>query len=244
MRAETDPGLTARRILVHGHRGAAAIFPENTLAAFEYAIGICADAIELDVAATRDNVAVVVHDPHLPSGMAIHELTRAQLPEWLPALDQVLALAPRGDFQFNVEIKSFPDHPELTPSPEEFARLALALIRRRSLEPRVLLASFDFRILRAMKILAPEIRRSALWESGDRDFVSIAREAGASVVSPHYGLVDPEKVRDAHAAGLEVIAWTANTPSDWDALIAAQIDAIITDDPAGLIAHLQSQGLR
>jgi glycerophosphoryl diester phosphodiesterase len=244
MRAETDPGLTARRILVHGHRGAAAILPENTLPAFEYAIGIGVDAIELDVAATRDNVAVVVHDPHLPSGEAIHELMRDQLPEWLPALDQVLALAPRGDFWFNVEVKSFPDHPELTPPPEEFARLALALIRRRRLEPRVLLASFDFRILRAMKILAPEIRLSALWENGGRDFVSIAREAGADVVSPQYRLVDPEKVRATHAAGLEVIAWTANTPSDWDALIAAEVDAIITDNPAALIAHLESKGLR
>jgi glycerophosphoryl diester phosphodiesterase len=41
-----------------------------------------------------------------------------------------------------------------------------------------------------------------------------------------------------------VIPWTANTPRDWDRLIAAGVDAIITDDPAALIAHLKDRGLR
>src|SRR5512133_2963478 len=56
----------ARRILVHGHRGARALRPENTLPAFEYAISAGVDALELDVAVTKDNVLVVSHDPYLP----------------------------------------------------------------------------------------------------------------------------------------------------------------------------------
>ena len=108
-----------------------------------------------------------------------------------------------------------------------------------------MLQSFDFRTLQAMKKLDPEIALVALWEGrADRDFVSIAQEAGAAIVSPHYRLVTPEKVRAAHAAGLQVVPWTANTPADWDKLIAAQVDAIITDDPAELIAYLKSKGLR
>ena len=107
------------------------------------------------------------------------------------------------------------------------------------LEARVILQSFDFRTLLAMKKLAPEIRRSALYEGPARDFVQIAKEAGAQIVSPNIRLVTPEQVAAAHAAGLQVVPWTANTPQEWDRLIAAKVDAIISDDPAALIAHLK-----
>src|ERR1700680_1442839 len=118
MRVQAKPRLRAvPRIMVHGHRGACAILPENTLPGFEYAIGAGVDAIELDVAVTSDNVPVASHDQHLPSQAAIYGLMLGQLPVWLPTLDDVFALAPRGNFHFNVEIKSFPDHPELTPPP-------------------------------------------------------------------------------------------------------------------------------
>jgi glycerophosphoryl diester phosphodiesterase len=194
----------------------------------------------------------------------IHELTLAEVREWdcgktqnpgfpkqtpvpgtrMPTLEEVFALAPRGEFQFNIETKSFPDHPELTPPPEEFARMVLEMVRKHGLEKRVLLQSFDFRTLHAMKKLAPEIRLVALWEGDGRDFVSIARDAGADIVSPQFRLVTPEKVRAAHEAGLQVVPWTADTPADWDKLISAQVDAIITDDPAELIGHLKKKGLR
>ncbi len=263
--------IAAKRILVHGHRGARAVRPENTLPAFEYAIKQGVDALELDVAVTKDNVLVVSHDPvlHPPvcsgprDGAVIRELTLDEVRQWdcggrknplfprqepvpgtrMPTLDEVFALADRGSFDYNVETKSFPDHPELTPPPDEFSRMLLDAIRKRKLERRVIVQSFDYRTLIAMKRMAPEIRRSALVENDHRDFVTIAREAQAGIVSPHYGLVTPEKVRPAHAAGLQVVPWTANTPAQWDQLIAAGVDAIISDDPAELIAYLKRRGL-
>jgi glycerophosphoryl diester phosphodiesterase len=262
----------APKILVHGHRGARAVRPENTLPGFEYAIAAGVDALELDMAVTRDNVVVVSHDPYLEppvssgprSKATIHELTFDEVRQWdcgklrnpafprqtllpgtrMPALDEVFALAPRGEFKFSIETKSFPDRPELAPPPQEFVRLVLSLIRKHGLERRVLLQSFDFRTLHAMKELAPEIPRGTLWEDDDRDFVSIAHAADADIVSPAYNLVAPEKVRAAHDAGLQVVSWTANTPADWDMLIAAQVDGIVSDDPAALIAYLKNQGLR
>ncbi len=262
----------APRILVHGHRGARAARPENTLAAFQYAIEAGADVLELDVAVTRDNVLVVSHDPAPNAGICsgpgparpIREMTLAELRRWdcgskvnpafpgqqlapgarIPTLEEVLALARRGSFGFNIETKSFPDRPQLTPAPEEFARMLAGAVRRHKLERRVIVQSFDFRTLVAMKKIAPELRLAALWNSGPRDFVSIAREAGAGIVAPQFGLVTPEQVRAAHQAGLEVVPWTPNDPADWDRLIAAGVDAIITDDPAALIAHLKARGLR
>ena len=253
-------------VQVQGHRGARAMRPENTLPAFEYAIAAGADVLELDMAVTRDNVVVVSHDPYLEPPIctgparraAIHQLTLAEVKQWdcgakqnpafpkqqtvpgthIPTLEEVFALADKGKFEFNIETKSFPDRPELTPPPDEFARLVLEVVRKHRLESRVIVQSFDFRTLIAMKKLAPEIRRAALYEGAPKDFVEIAREAQAQIISPQYPLVTPERVRAAHAAGLTVIPWTANRPEDWDRLIAAGVDAIITDDPAALIAHL------
>src|SRR5258706_2745739 len=53
------------KILVHGHRGARAVRPENTIPAFEYAIQAGVDVLELDIAVTKDDVLVVSHDPLL-----------------------------------------------------------------------------------------------------------------------------------------------------------------------------------
>ena len=57
------------RVLVHGHRGARARRPENTLPAFRYAIEQGVDFLELDVAVTRDNIAVVSHEPLIISAI-------------------------------------------------------------------------------------------------------------------------------------------------------------------------------
>lgn len=256
-----------RRILVHGHRGARAVRPENTMAAFEYAIEAGADAIELDLAVTRDNVGVVSHDPALHPPMCtgprpeavIRQMDLAEIRQWdcgatlnpqfprqqlapgarIPTLDEVLDLAPRGRFDFNIEAKIYPDRPELTPSPEEFARIVLGSIRKRGLEARVIFQSFDFRILHAMRALDPAIRRAGLYSGPVRDFLEIAKEAGAGIVAPEKALVTPEQVRAAHGAGLLVIPWTANTPEEWARLAAAGVDAIITDDPAALISWLR-----
>src|SRR5882762_839389 len=79
-----------RRILVHGHRGARARRPENTTPAFEYAIAQGVDALEMDMAVTKDGVIVISHDPILEppvctgprDGVAIRELTLSEVREW------------------------------------------------------------------------------------------------------------------------------------------------------------------
>src|SRR6185312_8360298 len=156
----------AHRVEVQGHRGARARRPENTIPAFEYAISQGVDVLELDMNVTKDGVLVVSHDPvlHPPvcSGPVpqakIRDLTLAQVREWdcgkiqnpgfatqqaipgtkMPTLDEVFNLAPKGNFQFNIETKV-----NGTP-PEEFARMVLAAVKDHHLESRVTLQSFDF----------------------------------------------------------------------------------------------------
>ena len=249
--------------------------PENTLPAFEYAIGVGVDVLELDMAVTKDNVVVVSHDPilHPPiclgprDGVAIRELTLSELRVWdcgsmqnpaypkqqtiagtrIPTLDEVFQLAPQGTFEFNIETKIFADRQHLSPPPEQFARLVLEQIRKHKLEKRVIVQSFDYRTLVAMKKLAPEIRTSALMEYDDtRDFVAAAKAAGgAPIVSPNYRIVTREKVAAAKRAGLHVVPWTVNTPDLWERMVEAGADALISDDPAALIEWLRKkQGSR
>ncbi len=244
------------------------MWPENTLPAFDYAIAVGVDALELDVLATKDNVVVVSHDPVLNPPLCngpqpnaiIRKLTLAQVKQWdcgaiqnpkfpkqqtipgtrMPTLEEVFDLAAKGSFLFNVEIKSFPEHPELTPAPDEFARMVLQTIRSHHLEQRVILQSFDFRVLQATKRIAPEIKLSALYEGEEKDFVAIAKQASADSISPEFRLVTEQQVQAAYKAGVQVLAWTANTPEDWDRLVKAGVDGIITDDPAPLIERLKT----
>jgi len=237
-------------ILVHGHRGARAHRPENTLPAFEYAISAGADALELDVAVTRDDVVVVSHDLRL-GRRPIREMTLAEVGLWdcgegasIPTLDQVLALGDGGRFLFNIEIKSMPKRPAWAPPPERFAELVWQAIRRHRLARRVIVQSFDFRTLHAMRRIAPGIRLAALYAGRPKSLIAIARRAGTDIVAPYHALVSSRKVRAAHTAGLQVVVWTANRPRQWKRLIAAQVDGIITDDPAALIEYLKERGMR
>ena len=212
--------------------------------------------------------------PETPPHTAIHTLTLAQVEQYdcgsktlanfpkqvavpgtkIPTFDQVLDLASQGTFDFNVETKSFPSYPELTPAPEEFVKLIDDAVKRHNLQSRVILQSFDFRTLIAMKKLDPSIRLSALVgdpkedamigiTDHDKDFVSIGKKTGAQIISPDFHLVTSEKVAAAHAAGLQIVPWTANKPEDWQALVDAEADAIITDDPEALVIWLRDKKL-
>ena len=220
------------------------MMPENTLAAFRYAISVGADFVEMDVAVTRDDIPVISHDPVLRSGEVIRRLDFVDL-RWMepsvPALDEVLALE---GVRFNIEMKSYPQEPEFTPPPERCAALLLEGIERRGLESKVIVQSFDFRVLHAMKRVAPEIRLAALVETGEPDFVATAGEAQAGIMAPEYHMVTTERVAAAHAAGIEVVPWTANTPADWERLAEAGVDGIITDGPAALLEWRNTRGLR
>jgi glycerophosphoryl diester phosphodiesterase len=223
------------------------------------------------MAAALANERVCV-GPTLPPGTLIHSLTLAQLKQYdcgsktlpafphqvavphttIPTFEEVLNLAPQGKFEFNVETKIFPNHPEITPSPEVFVKMIDDAVKQHHLESRVILQSFDFRTLRAMKSLDPKIRLSALFgqakydgmmglTDSDKSFAHIAKISGADILSPDESLVTPAEVATAHAAGLQVAPYTVNTVEGWKKMADAHVDAIITDDPVGLLEWLRSQ---
>lgn len=170
--------------------------------------------------------------------------------ERIPTLDEVFALVEASTLpaaarvRFNIETKIVPGEPDSTPAPPEFARLLVEAIRKRGLEERVIVQSFDDRTLREAARLEPKLKLSLLTSDNLFDFAAAAKSAGASIVSPDAMWMTPEAVASIHAAGLEVAPWTLNEPKHWEQAVAAGADAIITDDPEGLIAWLTAKGLR
>lgn len=263
--------LAPQEIQVHGHRGCRALRPENTIPAFEHALKLGVDVLELDMAVTKDNRILVSHDPHISSKIcrnwdgtplaaevAIRTLTLEQAqrfdcgairhPEYPkqvlvphtppPTLEQVFELASAyPKVQFNIETKIFAKEPELTPSPQEFARLVVEVVRKHKLEERVIVQSFDPRTLREVRKIAPRIRLAVLSEDGV-GYIELAQSMGAEIVSPRYTKLTAADVKRAHALKMQVVPWTANDETSWKNLVDMGVDAIITDDPEALSRFL------
>jgi len=165
----------------------------------------------------------------------------------MPTLEEVFDLVKKSGYpaakkvEFNIETKSFPYEPELTPPAAEFARLVVETVKKHGMEARVMVQSFDVRTLKEVKKLAPAIRTSQLTYEELLDIVPALKAAKTDIWSPNYKWITPEAVKEAQAAGIKVAPWTINTKKEWELAIAAGVDAIITDYPAALVEYLQAR---
>jgi glycerophosphoryl diester phosphodiesterase len=179
--------------------------------------------------------------------------------ERIPTLAQVLLLPPETDdrqVRLNLETKLSPLEPHLAPSPEEFAAKLVQQVRGAGASGRVTVQSFDWRTLRHVQSLAPEIETAYLsaqqrwldnvqsgrpgaspWTAGmdvDDFGGSIPRmiaQAGGAIWSPYFRELDRAQLHEAQALGLRVVVWTVNEVPDMRALILLGVDGIITDYP-------------
>lgn len=137
--------------------------------------------------------------------------------------------------EFNIETKRVPDHPEYIGDDFDgvnvgtFERVLIEAIDSAGMTARSTIQSFDFRSLRAIHRVRPDIRLSALTEFGP-DFDQI-EATGASIWSPYYGLLTAEQVEEAHRRNLEVLPWTVNTSEEMQKLVDDGVDGFITDRP-------------
>lgn len=235
-----------------GHRGASAVLPENTLAAFARAIADGATALETDVHRTADGHWVVFHDPdgvrltgH--TGRIAH-LTLDEIRSWripdphdpstghaVPTLEEVLDAFP--DVTVSVDIK--PRSPRVLPS-------ILELLAPRPDRHRIILCSFhDMQVDRlrragwdgptaltrlevAMLRVLPTLPRPARFRGRG---AQIPRHAGP------LSLDTPRFLDRCRRAGVRVDFWVVNRPEDGRELLARGAHGLISDDPARL-AHL------
>ena len=203
--------------LVIAHRGASWERPENTVAAFERAVELGADAIEFDVQATRDGALVVVHDR---VRFALDGLRRAQ-PE-VPTLDDVLERF-GGRIGLAIELK----HPARFPRHRLTARTLAALEDHRVQAELVTVVSFAPAAIAETRRLRPELR--TIQHVGR---VSIRRAAAyAWGVGFEDRWVTRRGIALAGRLGLATTVYTVNDPARMAVLVALGVDGIFTDRP-------------
>jgi len=217
------------------HRGTPREHAENSLPGFARALAIGVDGIELDVHVTGDGVPVVHHDPTLGpgalAGRAIAELSRDQLRAHeiapgvaIPTLADVRDVV-GGRATLYVEVKAR----------DAEAAVAAALD---GLGERAPVHSFDHRVSRRVRELAPRTPAGILSTSYLVDTVAAMRTADARDLWQHWTMVDEVLADAVHAAGGRVIAWTVNDPAVAVALAAAGVDGVCTDVPATIAEAL------
>lgn len=245
-----------RFLAVQGHRGASALAPENTLAAFRKAMALGADGMEMDLQLTRDGAVVVIHDDTLErttdgrgrvTDLTLAEVKRADAGvkfgsayrgERIPTLTEVIDLVKAGGndrVRLNLEIK-FGEGREGTP--EEIEERVLAILRAAGFVERVTVQSFHHPSPAKLKGLEPRIPTGLLVGARQPppDPVSLVREYRADYYAPEHRLVTPELVQALHQAGIPVVTWTVNEEPLMRRLIDAGLgsmrgDAIISDYP-------------
>ncbi len=227
---------------IWAHAGATAVFPPNTMAAYRRAIDDGADGIELDVHLSRDSRLVCHHDPVVPvpgrAPLVIRDTRYADLraagaevDTRIPLLEEVFALVRPTGLTLNVEVKN---GPVVYPGIEE----ALVRIHHASgMGDRIVYSSFNHFTLLELGRLIPDAQIAPLYSEGLVDPWVYLRHLGVTAVHPMYlTLHAPGVLAGLASAGIAVRAWTVNDPAEWRWLFDHDVDAVITDDPAGALA--------
>jgi glycerophosphoryl diester phosphodiesterase len=250
--------------LIIGHRGAAAVAPENTLISFERALNDGADGIEFDVRLARDHVPIVIHDATLKRtamrkgtivNLSSSELSEVDVGTWfnlrhpsharaeyaqaaIPTLACVFEALNETAARLYVEMKC---------GPKDRAALAAEvakMVRAYSLAHRVVVESFDLAAIAEIKRLDSGIQTAALFDRklsrpvpSTRRMIERAVRSGAVEIALHRSLATRRAVLMAEQHGLEAVVWTADSPAWVKRAIKSGVCAIITNNPARMFAR-------
>ena len=233
-------------VSIVSHRGAAALAPENTLAAMRIAIEQGVDFVETDLQLTSDGVPMLLHDPTLDrttngSGpIATHTFDevraldaggwfdQANAGERVPTLEEFLDVLEPANVRALVELKG-------DWTTEQLSDVA-DLLQSRYMVNRVALQSFDEETLRGLQQVAPQFARVMLTREWDARTVSLAQELEVSAVGGRPKLIDRnlDLLAELRATGIGSLTYTLNKTKRWDRAIERGIDLIVTDDPVEL----------
>lgn len=257
------------RPLVIAHQGGDGIWPGDTMYAFERAVELGVDVLEMDAHITRDGHIVLMHDEEVDrttdgTGL-IEDLTLAELKQldaaydWtndngasfpyrgqgiqVPTLDELFQRYP--EMRYVIEIK-------LTENPID--KPLCDLIRRHAMQDRVVIASFHDEAMQNFRQTCPEVATSA--SRGEvTAFVLLGKVFLSGFIIPEYESIqppyDPEQsmnipimtrrfIREAHAKNIAVEPWTVNDPELMKQYLEWGVDGIITDRPDLMIELLNN----
>jgi glycerophosphoryl diester phosphodiesterase len=243
--AETTGEL--RQVDNVAHRGASAYAPENTISAFDKAVEMKADYIEIDVQRSKDGELVLIHDTSVDrttdgtgkvGDLTFEQLRNLDAGSWkgeqftgekIPTFDEILDRY-HGKIGILIELKA----PELYPGIEE--SIAEELKERNLDKPqneKIIIQSFNFESMKKMNDLLPKVPIGVLTSSKSHTTPQALQEFStyADYFNPSYRIVDEELVNQVHSLGMKIGSWTVRSQEAADFLLDMGVDAIITDYP-------------
>ena len=251
--------------LIIAHRGASALAPENTLAAFKKALDVGADGVEFDVRLSKDGVPVVIHDATILRTAGVdqrvidftaEQLSRVDAGSWfnaayprnaqaefaaesVPPLRSVLKLLENIAGPIYIELKC-----ETAGDVSPLVDAVCREIAGSALEKKVIIESFNLGVIPLARAVLPGVQTAALFAPKimrllrkEKYLIKIARELGADHLCLHKALVNRKLARKAEKYDMPVTVWTVNSPR-WMSWAATQgLYAVITDNPSLLLAR-------
>lgn len=246
------------RPMIVGHRGAAAVIPENTVGSFRRGIADGADLLECDVHLSADGRDVIIHDATIDRTAqadsplrtgAVADLTREQLDRVLvgqgqriPTLTEVLDAAVREDgtrVPLLVEVKAPAATEQVVRTltsyfdPEDFADPATA---------PALVISFHPEVLREAMAAAPHVPRLLTTTETSEQFFAHAVELDVSEIGVRIGDARQADVDRARRLGIRLNLWTARSQEELERALELGCDTVTVDDPAWALEAIAQNG--
>nr|WP_295972326.1 glycerophosphodiester phosphodiesterase [uncultured Bacillus sp.] len=229
--------------LIFAHRGFSALYPENTMLAFQKAEIAGADGIELDVQLTKDGEVVVIHDEKVDrttNGTGyVKDLTYKEIKQLhvrkngtfmpnvaIPSLQKVLEWLTKNQLICNIELKNN------VFSYDGMEEKVADLIQAYGLSDRIILSSFNHNSLAHCRKIAPKIETALLLPRKIYLPWVYARSFGAAGIHPKYAILSDEMFEQSLANGIAVRPYTVNKEKHIRRLCQFGCTAFITDNPA------------
>ena len=229
-----DNFFSGDRPVLIGHRGAAGLVDENTIESVQRAVDLGVPAVEIDIQATRDGHAILLHDETLDrttngSGrsveMDLKGIQQLRTPSGfrIPTLEEVLETFSGKDLRFFVDMKRI----------SGFEAYVLERVRRFDLLERTLFDTEDPGVAARLRKLSPDayVSISPLNVLKRGSWIRMAKEAGANHVDAFHHFLSKGFVARAHSAGLTVSAWIVNHRDTVGRLAGFGVDGIMGDHP-------------
>ena len=230
---------------VQAHRGASAVAPENTIAAFRAARDQGARWVELDVALLADGTPVVIHDVTLDrtttgkgslGNIVASDLAGIDAGSWfgpeyrgekLSTLPQVLTALGELGLNVNVEIKQHAHHKSLA----QLTETVHGCLRDRPRDVRVMISSFDAECLKAMHQLDAGYELAMLWSELPADWLDVVASIPANAIHLDYRALSFNVLDHARERGIVVRVWTCNDPAQIAPFWDEGLGGVISDNP-------------
>lgn len=234
--------------VVIAHRGASFYAPENTHSAFELAIEMEAEMIELDLMMSKDGVPVVIHDDNLErttgvvgavSDHTLEELKQFETGAWFsekfagesfPTLEEVLAYT-KHTIAVNIEIKTEAVTDDIEGG---IVDKAIALVKAAGIEKEVIFSSFDYRVMEHLNLLAPDIPKALLYESsqsGNLTPTQLVEKYKVDAFNCSHRQLSEEWIEELTAAQIPFFIYTVNDEELMKTLIKSGAAGIFSDKP-------------